>query len=89
MKDISIVVPVFNEEKNLPILTDKLKKVLDSMDRSYECIFVDDGSGDNSYAVLTQLKGEHDFIRVVKLKKNCVNYFAKIAGLSSNNDALR
>jgi cellulose synthase/poly-beta-1,6-N-acetylglucosamine synthase-like glycosyltransferase len=53
--EISVVVPVFNEEGNLPILIPKLIKVLNGLRMPYEVIFVDDGSSDGSRKVLNDM----------------------------------
>ena len=55
--DLSIVVPLFNEEESLPELMSWIAKVLDG--RSYEVVFVDDGSNDGSWEVVTRLKEEY------------------------------
>ena len=55
--DLSIVVPLYNEEESLPELMAWIAKVLD--DRSYEVVFVDDGSTDDSWNVVQALKEEH------------------------------
>jgi Glycosyl transferase family 2 len=49
---LSVVIPVFNEQENLPVLYSRLKLVLDSLEPSHELIFVDDGSRDRSPQVL-------------------------------------
>ena len=49
---ISLVIPVYNEEANLPRLVERLRSVMQTMGRSYEIICVDDGSRDNSLSVL-------------------------------------
>lgn len=78
--DISVIVPIFNEAGNLPILADKLKKVLSASGMSHECIFVDDGSLDDSYPVLKNIKKNMDFVKVIKLKKNFGQTTAMMAG---------
>ncbi len=78
-KDISVVIPVLNEEKSLPLLFSKLKKVLEDNNLSFEIIFVDDGSTDNSFQVL---KGFHENdlrVKVIQFRKN----FGKAAALSA------
>lgn len=69
--EISVVIPVFNEQENLPALLPRLLPVLDGLGRSYEVIFVDDGSRDGSLPIL---KGFVDArpaaIRVLELSRN-------------------
>ncbi|RKY92696.1 glycosyltransferase, partial [candidate division KSB1 bacterium] len=59
----SIVIPVYNEEENVEILYKSIKDVMDRLDNTYEIIFVDDGSTDNTFAIL---KGLHETDRNVK-----------------------
>jgi glycosyltransferase involved in cell wall biosynthesis len=66
----SIVVPFFNEQESIPPLYMKLTEVMDSIGESYEMVFVDDGSKDNSYKVLSDIY-EHDRrVNVVRLRRN-------------------
>ena len=81
--EISIIVPVFNEAGNLETLSAKIKAVMDRMGKSYECIFIDDGSIDNSFTVLRKLANENNFIKVIKLKKNFGQTAAMAAGFDS------
>ena len=67
--DISIVVPVFNEEESLPHLVDWIKRVLDGK-YSYEVIMIDDGSTDTSWKVIQQLKEENDCLRGISFRRN-------------------
>ena len=53
--DISIVIPVYNEEKNIPLLYTELAKVLSSLERACEVIMVDDGSKDASWEELLKV----------------------------------
>ena len=67
---ISAIIPVFNEEENLPILVPRLIEVLNRTGKPYEVIFVDDGSSDRSRAVLKKVQAEVPSIRIVALKEN-------------------
>lgn len=84
MKKISIIIPVyFNEENLLPLYNDINEKVLKNLDNlDYEIIFVDDGSKDNSYNVMKELKKIDDKIILVKLSRNFGEHSAILAGLS-------
>jgi undecaprenyl-phosphate 4-deoxy-4-formamido-L-arabinose transferase len=78
---LSIVIPVYNEEKTLPIMFQRLFPVLDKLDKAYEVIFVNDGSRDQSQAVLTDLFNKRpDVIRVVQFMRNYGQHPAVIAG---------
>jgi len=79
--EISVVVPVFNEEGNLPVLIPTLVEVLKGLGRSYEMIFVDDGSSDGSRRVLREMASQYPFIRVLRLKENCGLSTALVAGM--------
>lgn len=68
--EISIVVPVFNEEKNLPILISQIAEVMAVLGRKYEIIFVDDGSADNSFGVINDLTKEYMEVRYIRFKTN-------------------
>lgn len=79
--DLSIVVPVYNEEKNLPILIRELSEVLQPLEKPYEMIFVDDGSTDSSRKILKEMISQHPQIRILGFKKNCGETAAGAAGL--------
>jgi glycosyltransferase involved in cell wall biosynthesis len=78
---ISVVVPVFNEEENLPILIPKLVKVLNPLGLSYEMIFVDDGSSDGSRKILKEMASQYPFLRMIGLKENRGLSTALLAGM--------
>src|SRR6266436_4379451 len=81
----SLVVPFFNEQENIPTLYMKLTEVMDSIGEPYEMVFVDDGSKDNTYKVLTEIY-EHDRrVNVVRLRKN----FGQTAALKAGFDFAR
>jgi glycosyltransferase involved in cell wall biosynthesis len=66
----SIVVPFYNEQENIPTLYMKITEVMDSIGEPYEMVFVDDGSKDNTYKVLSEIY-EHDRrVNVVRLRRN-------------------
>src|SRR5882724_9784095 len=66
----SIVVPFFNEQENIPPLYMKLTEVMDSIGEPYELVFVDDGSRDNSFRILSEIY-EHDRrVNLIRLRRN-------------------
>lgn len=68
---ISFVIPVFNEEQNLPILISKIQKETNKLRiDSYEIIFVNDGSTDNSYKVLRKFVARNKKIKLISFRKN-------------------
>ncbi|MEM3112784.1 MAG: glycosyltransferase family 2 protein, partial [Candidatus Anstonellales archaeon] len=68
--EISAVVPVYNEEGNLPILIPKLIEVLKRLGSPFEIIFVDDGSKDRSREILRDFGSKYPFIKILRLKEN-------------------
>ena len=82
---ISVVVPVYNEEENLPILIPRLAEVLEPLGESYEMIFVDDGSIDGSRKIIKEMSSKYPQIRLVGFKKNCGETAAGAAGLREAN----
>jgi len=82
--DFSIVIPVYNEEQNLPLLFDAIHQSVDDFqpDNRWEMIFVDDGSKDNSMAVLMGLfEKDPNHVRVVQLRRNFGQTAAIAAGI--------
>ncbi len=68
--DISVIVPLFNEEESLPELHAWIQRVMNDNGFSYEVIFIDDGSKDNSWAIIETLSGEHPEVRGIKFRRN-------------------
>lgn len=68
--DLTVVVPLFNEEESLPELCAWIKKVCLQHKLSYEVILVDDGSTDDSWAVVQQLRKENDCIKGIRFQRN-------------------
>ncbi|NDV47101.1 glycosyltransferase [Paludibacter sp. 221] len=69
--DISVIIPLYNEEESLPILFDWIKRVMHENNFTYEVIFVDDGSFDNSWGVIETLKEKFpDIVRALKFRHN-------------------
>jgi len=81
---VSVVIPVFNEEKNLPDLVSRLRAVMDGTGEPYELVFVDDGSRDGSLAELKQAAAaQPDRIRVLELARNFGQHQAILAAFES------
>ncbi|RMA92499.1 glycosyltransferase family 2 protein [Hydrogenothermus marinus] len=83
--DLSIVIPVYNEEENLPILYEKLKSVLDKLGKSYEIIFVNDGSTDKSWEIIKQLSEKDPTVVGVNFRRN----YGQTAAMSAGFDIAR
>lgn len=81
--DFSVVVPVFNSQDTLEPLYIRLKAVFEEQGKTFEVIFVEDGSSDNSWGVLQQMKRQHgDHITAIKLNKNFGQHNATMCGFS-------
>jgi glycosyltransferase involved in cell wall biosynthesis len=80
--ELSIVVPVYNEEESLPLLADAIQKALASYPKTYECVLVDDGSSDRSPQVLRDLAKSDPRFKPVFLRRN----FGQTAALSAGFD---
>src|SRR5947209_1464316 len=83
--DISVFLPVFDEEPNLRPLHEKLDKALERLGRTAEIIYVDDGSRDGSLAILRELAESDARVRVVSLKRN----YGQTAAMAAGIDAAR
>ncbi|WP_116107863.1 glycosyltransferase family 2 protein [Lewinella sp. IMCC34191] len=68
--DISVVVPLFNEQESLPELTSWIDRVMQAHDFSYEVWLVDDGSTDDSWRVITELAAANDCLKGIKFQRN-------------------
>ncbi len=77
---ISVVIPAYNEEENIPILYEKLKEVLETIGEDYEIIVVDDGSTDGTYRVLKELASEDQRLKVIRFRRNYGQTSAMYAG---------
>jgi glycosyltransferase involved in cell wall biosynthesis len=80
--DLSVVVPVYNEEENVEPLIGEINGVLRHLGKSYEVVVVDDGSEDQTFAVLSKLHREQPTMTVVRLKRNFGQTAALAAGLA-------
>jgi undecaprenyl-phosphate 4-deoxy-4-formamido-L-arabinose transferase len=78
---VAVVIPVYNEEENLPALMQRLMPVMRSLGKSFEIIFIDDGSHDNSLEILKGFT-QNSQVRVVELTRNYGQHAAILAGFS-------
>src|SRR3989454_9216369 len=81
MTDLSVVIPVYNEEDNLPLLWPELRSVLEAEGLAFEVVFVDDGSRDRSAEIIRSLRESDPRVRLVRLKANAGGTAATDAGL--------
>jgi glycosyltransferase involved in cell wall biosynthesis len=77
---ISIVVPIYNEEENIPLLYERLTAALSTLEIAYEIITVDDGSRDRSFALLREFAAADQRLRVVRFRRNFGQTAAFVAG---------
>jgi glycosyltransferase involved in cell wall biosynthesis len=80
--ELSVVIPMYNEQEVLPLLADRLRPVLDGLATTYEVVCVDDGSADLTPALLAKLDREWEQVRVVRLRANSGHQAAISAGLA-------
>ena len=76
--DVSVVVPLYNEEESLPALTEQVAEQLHKLNKEFEIIFIDDGSEDRSVERLRELKTKYPQIKIIRFRRN----FGKSAALS-------
>ncbi|MCS6876472.1 MAG: glycosyltransferase family 2 protein, partial [Aquificaceae bacterium] len=77
---LSVVIPAYNEEENIPLLYQKLKEVLQNLEGEYEIIFVDDGSTDRTWEKLKEIAQKDKRVKLIRFKKNYGQTAAMYAG---------
>ena len=80
---LSIIIPLFNEEESLEELNEAIEKVVSNMDIDYEVIYIDDGSTDNSWNIITNLSEKSSKLKGIKFLRN----FGKSQALCAGFDA--
>jgi len=81
--DLSIVIPVYDEEANLPLLWEELRGVLEGLGLAFEVVFVDDGSRDRSAEIVRGFREADPRVRLVRLKANAGETAATDAGFKA------
>jgi glycosyltransferase involved in cell wall biosynthesis len=81
--DLSVVIPVYNEEENLPTLWEELRSVLEGLGLQFEVVLVDDGSRDRSAEIIRSFHEADPRVRLVRLKANAGETAASDAGLKA------
>ncbi|MCX7794458.1 MAG: glycosyltransferase family 2 protein [Thermodesulfovibrionales bacterium] len=82
---LSVVIPVYNEEENIPVLHERLRAVLDRLGKEYEIIYVDDGSTDRTLEILESLQKDDRHVVVLSLRRN----FGQTAAFAAGFDFAR
>jgi len=85
---LSALIPVYNEEENLPALGEEVSAALDAIGKPYEVIFIDDGSKDRSWEELRKLLNRHPRFKAVRLGRNAGQTAAMLAGISHSTGEL-
>jgi glycosyltransferase involved in cell wall biosynthesis len=78
---LSVVVPVYNSERSLPALVERLRPVLEKVASDYELILVNDGSGDGSWQVIQGMVSSHAWIQGIDLTRNYGQHNALLCGI--------
>jgi undecaprenyl-phosphate 4-deoxy-4-formamido-L-arabinose transferase len=86
--DVSIVIPIYNEAPNIPALQARLAAVLDELGRSAEVWYVDDGSTDQSLALLRDIAARDARVGVIELRRNAGQHAAVLAGFAACRGAV-
>jgi glycosyltransferase involved in cell wall biosynthesis len=82
---LSVVIPLYNEEENIQLLHDQLKKSLDPLAQEYEILFVDDGSTDRTLSLLEKIQADDKRVIVLSLRRN----FGQTAAFAAGFDFAR
>jgi glycosyltransferase involved in cell wall biosynthesis len=83
--DITVVVPLLNEEQSLPELTEQVIQAIEPTGYSFEILFVDDGSTDKSWTVIEKLASEESRVKGIKFRRNYGKSYALQAGFDASN----
>jgi len=86
--DVSVVIPIYNEQENLEALHRRLKKTMDALGKSYEVIFVDDGSLDRSVETINRLMKDDPSLRLIEFNRNYGQHAAVFAGLEHSEGGI-
>ena len=81
MANLSIIIPIYNEEENIPQLLEKTRAACEALQKTYEIILVDDGSRDDSFRLLQEQALNNKHLRVIRFRKNFGQTAAIMAGL--------
>lgn len=81
--ELSLFLPVFNEEENLPKMHERIREALEALGKTAEVIYVDDGSTDGSLRILKEIAGEDERVRVIALRRNYGQTAAMAAGIDT------
>ncbi|RKY92531.1 glycosyltransferase, partial [candidate division KSB1 bacterium] len=81
--ELSLIIPLYNEEDNVKPLYLSIKKVVEKLRKSYEIIFIDDGSTDKTFTLLEKISREDKHIKIIKFRGNFGQSAAMAAGFEA------
>src|SRR5215208_1401602 len=86
---LSVIIPIFNEEENIPPLHEELRDVLEDIGQPFEIVYVDDGSRDRSFLLLREIAEGDSRVQVIQFRRNFGQTAAMAAGIdASEGDVL-
>lgn len=89
MPTLSIIIPIYNEEGNIPVLYERMTKVMTDLGESYELLFINDGSKDNSLALVMELAQKDEQVKYLDFSRNFGHQIAVTAGIdAAKGDAM-
>jgi dolichol-phosphate mannosyltransferase len=89
MPTLSIIIPIYNEEGNIPVLYERLSKVMKDLGESYELVFINDGSRDNSLALVMELAQKDEAVKYLDFSRNFGHQIGVTAGIdAAKGDAM-
>src|SRR5579864_2219493 len=88
LPEISLVIPVYNEEANLPPLAEEIRQTMQALGRPYEVLLVDDGSTDGSLQAMRELAARDPALRIVQQARNAGQSAALDAGFRHSRGAI-
>lgn len=80
---LSVIIPIYNEEQNIPVLYTRMKQVLDSLGDTYELLFINDGSRDQSMRLIRELAAKDNKVHFINFSRNFGHQIAVTAGLDA------
>jgi glycosyltransferase involved in cell wall biosynthesis len=79
--ELTVIIPIYNEQENIHKLYDRLKSVMNGMNVSHEFVFVNDGSRDRSMILIKELAAKDNSVRYINLSRNFGHQIAVTAGI--------
>lgn len=79
--DFSVIIPVYNEEDNIQVIYNRLRQVMDQLQLTYELLFINDGSRDNTLALVKALAVQHPEVKYIDFSRNFGHQIAVSAGI--------